>query len=184
MGDRLEEMVAAQMQFQARLGHKFAAMDVEERIEHIKTMALAAVCEITEALAEVTWKPWAHGTPTINAKGVTSELNDTWQFIANVWFAAMPTATPAEIADAMHTALEAKLKINHQRADEGYDGQDKCPACRRAYDDTYVTCVRKARAQVEGQNDVPAFCDQLVGYVSDTGEPLGFGSTGWYVVTP
>lgn len=182
--DRLEQMLSAQMQLQAKLGHKYAAMTMEERVAEFTTMATAAVCEITEALAEVTWKPWAKGSPTINAPGVMSELNDTWQFLANMWFITMPDATPSEVADAMHAALDKKLEINHARVNNGYDGTNKCPACRRAYDDTYVTCVPMQPSKVEGANDVPAFCDQAHTYVSSIGEPMGFGVTGWYVVTP
>jgi hypothetical protein len=183
MADRLEQMIAAQQGFQAKLGHKFAAMTPEERIMYMKEMYIAAIAELGEALDETSWKPWAHGY-RFNSAGVVSELSDAWQFMANMWFVAMPTGSPADIAEGMYHTLMNKLEVNHTRADNGYDNTDKCPACRRAYDDTHVTCVRKAHAQHEGTNDVPAFCDISRTYVSDNGEALGFGASGWYVVTP
>jgi hypothetical protein len=133
-------MLAQQLEFQHRLGHDFAKMTTDERIAHVKDMFIAAICELTESLGEVSWKPWATGT-RFSTLAFIGELNDTWQFLANMWFVAMPNATTAEIASEMQSALERKLVINYQRVIDGYDGvSTKCPECHRALDDSTVLC--------------------------------------------
>jgi dUTPase len=138
--DHLEEMLTKQLEFQRRLGYDFPKMTVAERIRFVKDMYIAAMRELGEALDEVSWKPWTVGE-RFNTTAFTSELSDAWQFIANLWFAAMPTATPREIAFAMRATLDVKILINEKRRVEGYDGvSTKCSICGRATDDPNVAC--------------------------------------------
>jgi hypothetical protein len=140
--DRLAEMVEAQRQFQDKLGHDFTAMNDRDRIAYVKEMYIAAVQELGEALSEVSWKSWAAGDAQFGAAAFVCELSDTWQFITNMWFAALPDMTPEFIAGAMHTTLMSKLRIDYTRIDKGYDGvSTKCRRCKRALDDTNVHCT-------------------------------------------
>jgi dUTPase-like protein len=139
--DRLAEMLLGQRQLQERLGHNFETMSHAERLAYVKEMYVAATLELGEALNETTWKSWTVGDPHINILPFISELSDAWQFIANMWFAALPFATPGQVADAMRETLLTKLQVNHRRADDDYDGvSTKCPQCKRALDDPHVMC--------------------------------------------
>lgn len=140
MIDRLEYMIAQQGELQRRLGYDFDKMTIDERIEFVKTMTLAATAELHEALNEVSWKPWAT-SKHFHTSRLLAELNDAWQFITNIWLAAAPEATPAELAQFMQTTLDEKLQVNHQRIENGYDGvTGKCFNCKRALDDPHVKC--------------------------------------------
>lgn len=150
VGDSLVEMLAAQLEYQRSMGHDFAAMSDERRIAWVKDMYIAAVHELGEALDEVSWKPWTDGPPRFTVLPFIAELGDAFQFIMNMWFAAMPHATPAEVATAMHVTLDSKLLVNRARVADGYDGvSTKCPGCRRALDDPHVTCRKIGPYRVE-----------------------------------
>lgn len=136
----LTQMLTQQRELQIRLGYDFEKMTTEERVTYIKEMYIAATQELGEALNETTWKSWASGNSMIHIHEFTGELTDTWQFIANMWFAALPDASPEYIAHVMYDRLAAKIRINHKRADANYDGKNKCPQCKRALDDPAVEC--------------------------------------------
>lgn len=139
--DSLELMLERQRDFQRDIGYDFAKMTVAERVAFIKDMYVAAVQELGEALDETSWKPWTTGV-RLNTSALTGELNDAFQFIMNMWFAAMPTATIEDIAGAMLAIHTNKIAVNRKRARVGYDGvSGKCPECRRALDDQHVTCT-------------------------------------------
>lgn len=141
MMDRLEDMLRSQLKLQQELGYDFPEMSMSERIQFIKDMMLAAQQELGEALNEVSWKPWTVGE-RFNTTAFASELSDAFQFIMNMWFAAMPSLTPTELAEAMRETLQLKLIINRKRHSEGYDGvSTKCPKCSRALDDPHVGCA-------------------------------------------
>jgi hypothetical protein len=137
----LVNMLEEQLALQKRLGYDYANMTRWERIAYIKNMYIAAVQELGEALNEVSWKPWTTGEIKIDELAFIGELNDTWQFVANMWFAVMPSATPAEIAHAMEQTHHRKIGVNLARVKMGYDGTNKCSACKRALDDPHVACT-------------------------------------------
>lgn len=144
MEDRLISMIRQQRELQHRMGHKFSVAPDEKwaRIEHIKNMAIAAIMEISEALDEVSWKPWTVGEPVLRKHAVGGELSDAWQFIMNMWFAAYPELSDEDLANRMLATLEAKLAINETRRVNGYDGYSlKCIHCKRALDDPAVSCT-------------------------------------------
>lgn len=140
--DLLVEMLRRQRELQERLGYDFIVMTEAERVQYVKDMYVAAVQELGEALNETTWKPWAHGRAKINTPLFLAELNDAWQFLANMWLAVMPGATPEVIATFMHEAHSVKIEINHQRIHDNYDGKNKCSHCGRALDEVPVEEVR------------------------------------------
>jgi hypothetical protein len=144
--DRLEQMISAQRKLQEKLGYDFPAMTVAARVAFIKEMYIAVLSELSEALDETSWKPWTTGEPRLNEESFLSELSDAWQFIANMWFAAHPNATPAELAEDMQVILNAKLIINRRRAESTtYDGvTGKCQGCGRALDDQHTQCRQSA----------------------------------------
>lgn len=138
----LISMIERQMEFQRRLGNDLAGMTTTDRINFIKDMYIAATQELGEALDEVSWKPWTNGDPRFAVLAFLNELTDVWCFVMNMWLAAMPHASAEQIALAMTTAYDAKMLINFQRQDDGYDGiSSKCPECGRALDDPTVQCT-------------------------------------------
>lgn len=139
--DHLAEMLTLQLELQHRYGHNFREMTLPERVDFIKEMQQAAVQELGEVLNEISWKSWTSGQDFINEAALMAELSDTWQFVTNMWFAALPHATPESLAVLMKAYLLGKLKINDRRHDDGYDGvSTKCPGCGRALDDPTTAC--------------------------------------------
>ncbi len=138
--DRLEEMIRRQRELQVRLGYDFEKMNPWQRVAYIKEMFIAAVKELGEALDETTWKPWSSADVSVNTDAFVSELNDAWQFICNMWLAALPDADAVDVALVMSSVHERKIRVNHKRVDDNYDNTSKCPVCRRALDDQHVRC--------------------------------------------
>lgn len=133
-------MLRSQLKLQRDLGYDFPEMTTAERIQFVKDMMLAAQNELNEALNEISWKPWTVGE-RFNTTAFASELSDAFQVIMNMWFAAMPSLTPLELAEVMRETLQLKLIINRKRHAEGYDGvSSKCFNCSRALDDPHVKC--------------------------------------------
>lgn len=133
--DRLRKMFMKQYDAQVEVyGNNFPEMSMEERIEFIRWNVLAAEDELHEALGEVGWKPWA-SSKHINRDAYCNELIDLWHFVMNLALAVGMTA------DEFSTRYFKKLEKNVQRQTEGYDGLNKCPHCRRAYDDDAVKCT-------------------------------------------
>lgn len=128
--DRLLRMLEQQHELQVALGKHYPVMSVDERIEYIKEMILACEDELHEALGEIGWKSWATSRH-INEEAAFNELRDAWQFLTNAMF-AVTQADPEILAQRLHIALDDKLRENHRRIDDGYDGvANKCPQCRR-----------------------------------------------------
>jgi hypothetical protein len=137
--DSLEMMLTNQLKLQHKLGHEFGRMTDDERVEYIKEMYIATTIELAEALGEISWKTWTTKPPSVQLLPFIKELGDAFQFIMNMWFAAMPNAKPAEIAAAMFATHTAKIAVNHKRIDENYDGiSTKCHSCKRAREDAEV----------------------------------------------
>src|SRR5262245_35274699 len=129
-------LFAMQVQFQARLlgGQHPALLTDEAKMQYIRTMALALTDELHEALGETGWKDWA-ASNHLNRDAYMGELADVFIFLMNLMMVAQ--ITPTNLMDV----VKAKIMKNHQRQDNGYDGvTEKCPGCRRAYDDNAVKC--------------------------------------------
>jgi hypothetical protein len=142
--DRLQALVTRQYQLQQTLG-ELPGDDAtnEDRIIYLRTMVLACIDELLEALNETGWKPWAL-SDHINEAAAFGELSDALQFLLNAFFAVSPKGmTPEWIARAIDDRHMAKVKVNIARHEQGYDGvSTKCTICRRALDDEGVRCTR------------------------------------------
>jgi len=94
----------------------------------------AAVKELGEALDEVGWKPWGKRRGWIDRDAFITELVDAVHFIGNMAVAAGCTDEEWE------RRYRAKRTINQERQRDGYDGVgEKCPGCKRAYEDSTST---------------------------------------------
>lgn len=106
-----------------------------EQMEYLREQSLALIAEVHEALAETGWKSWA-SSMHINREAFKGELADVFCFFMNLMMVA--DITPAELMDA----TTRKIKKNHERQDNAYDGvSTKCSQCKRAYDDDAVECT-------------------------------------------
>jgi NTP pyrophosphatase (non-canonical NTP hydrolase) len=113
----------------------YEIVDPVERIQFIKDMHTAITMELGEMLDETGWKPWATSNH-VNEEAMQGELADVLLFFINLCMAA--DATPEVIAEKTFE----KMKRNLDRQLAGYDGvTGKCVRCKRALDDTAVTCV-------------------------------------------
>jgi CRISPR/Cas system-associated protein Cas10 (large subunit of type III CRISPR-Cas system) len=118
----------------------------EERIQFIKDMILALTDELHEMLGEVGWKPWATSNH-INEDAFKNELVDAWHFMMNLMLVVNMSA------NELYARYLAKREKNIKRQKDGYDGLNKCPICKRAYDDDAVDCTQNG-------GDVHPYCAQ------------------------
>lgn len=119
-------------------GYNFQRMLPADRIQYIKDMKLALDAELQEALDEVSWKPWAT-SHHINREAYISELVDAFHFLMNMLLVFGDS--PDVIVSEFFTRYCLKNRVNAQRQEDGYDGvSTKCPICKRALDDSAVTC--------------------------------------------
>lgn len=134
----LELMMTRQAALQRAFGNPHPHdMTDAQRLQYIKDMAFALEDEVHEAMAETAWKPWVDGN-AVNRDGYVSELIDALQFLMNL-FAAVDCD-----AEEIANKLFAKHSVNWTRLTSKLAA--KCPTCRRALDDTYVTCTADACA--------------------------------------
>lgn len=105
-----------------------------DKMEFIRSMILACTDELHEALNETGWKPWATSNH-INDEAFKNELVDAWHFMMNLMLVIDMNATE------LYKRYLAKRAKNIKRQEDGYDGLDKCPLCKRAYDDDAVACL-------------------------------------------
>lgn len=97
----------------------------KEREEYIRWNVIALMDELSEALHEVSWKPWA-SAEFFNRDQFIGELVDAAHFLGNL--AVVAGCTDAEWA----TRYSAKQQKNRDRQRDGYDGvSGKCPGCKR-----------------------------------------------------
>ena len=142
MPDRLSAMMQRQHELQQTLGELPSDNASNgERLDYLRTMVLACISELFEALGETGWKPWTT-SDHIDEAAAFAELSDAWQFLMNAMFAVAPRGYgPEHIADLLYQTHARKVGINKDRASAGYDGvTGKCPVCKRAYDDPAVKC--------------------------------------------
>jgi len=112
------ELLRAQGQLQEIMGHSFETMDVETRRRYICDQTLAIIKEVTEALDETPWKPWAT-YPTdasINDDPYVGELADVFIFFLNLMLVG-------DVSERrLIEAVRAKITKNQNRYDRKYDG--------------------------------------------------------------
>lgn len=131
----------------------------EAHAEYIRYNVLAAHDELSEALNECQWKPWAvfdGDTPVVSDRtAFIRELVDASMFIANM---AASVGCTDEEWDAIYRA-KWEVNIERQLRKGGYQsrrGVDKCALCGRSFDD------------VGRLNDESQFCVKCVNTVEAT----------------
>ena len=138
--DRLESIFTLQLEA-ATITHADprTIVNIEERIQYVKDMVLAATDELHETLAEMSWKPWAV-EQHINEEAAFGELRDAVQLIINAMY-VITQLGPADLADKLHVEYAKKVVLNVERATMG---APKCPQCKRALDEIEIKEVRAA----------------------------------------
>lgn len=107
-----------------------------QRREYALVNGYAAIKEITEALDELSWKPWA-SAEFFNRKAFLGELADVQLFLHNLLLIALEDngdelASVHGLSDEFDKILFDKIHNAIRRQQEGYDGiKDKCPKCKR-----------------------------------------------------
>lgn len=136
MSNLLGEIFERQLQLQREsFGVDPGQLEDAERADYVRSMTLALMDELHEALAEVGWKPWASGRH-LNRDAFVSELIDALHFLVNLFLVAGATSNEVAIK------YFAKAAKNENRQAAGYDGvSGKCATCHRALDDIGVTCT-------------------------------------------
>jgi len=134
--DRLVTIMELQREFQETiLGHgDLAGLPPGQRGEYFRTQTVALMFELAEASNEIAWKPWAT-SDHFNTKAYASEIIDAFHFLLNLAFLVDMSA------DELFEGYLQKQFKNRMRQHVGYDGvKEKCPSCRRSYDDAGVLC--------------------------------------------
>lgn len=122
------------------------ARDGNMRADYALLNAYALVDEVSEAMDEIAWKPWAVNRGTVNRDLMVGELVDAAHFMANLL--TMLGVTDEEWA----RRYEEKQQRNARRqgSDGGYDSkQDKCPHCKRELDKEGALTVSDATPDVK-----------------------------------
>lgn len=127
---------------QEAFGVDYETLVGNELADYVTYNSCALSDELHEFLGEIGWKPWASPRGWVNRENAVGELVDLGHFFANLLNAIGVTDAEWE------SAYRKKQQINRDRQKNGYDGLNKCPKCKRAYDDPSVTCV-KATAYVD-----------------------------------
>ena len=141
LGDMLEQQLTLQIE---SFGKDPTRLTGEERAEFIRWNMLALTDELHEALNEVGWKPWATNRD-IDSRAFLKEMVDAWHFFMNLMLTAAPglgdeISSAQDLGEWFAEQYMAKRRINAQRQTDGYDGvKDKCPTCRRSFDDVVAT---------------------------------------------
>jgi hypothetical protein len=147
-------------------GINFDEMNAVQVVQYIRDQHQALGMELSEALDEVEWKPWAQTflNPRINRGAFVGELVDVLHFWMNMALAVSGSSTIEELADEIFTRYALKNRTNVQRQVDGYDGRStKCGGCGRAVDDVAVQCTR------EGDQGYCAQTDSDINYITNSG---------------
>lgn len=137
----LQKALDAQLELQKNsFGADPSNLDDQGKMDWIRWNVLALEDELHEALAETGWKPWAK-SQHINRDAYVSELVDSFHFLMNLMLVVDCSA------EEFLAKYFEKRGINAARQAAGYDGiAGKCPDCKRALDDTAVTCTENGCA--------------------------------------
>lgn len=131
LDDMLTTIFDEQLKLQVRLGYDPLKMSTEDVIEYLIWNSVALSGELSEAMGEIGWKKWAT-SKHINRTAFVCELIDVTKFLLNMALAV--GVTPAEFLQV----FLAKTVVNHERANNGYDGvSGKCAGCGRANDEPH-----------------------------------------------
>jgi dimeric dUTPase (all-alpha-NTP-PPase superfamily) len=134
---RLTKMLQMQrdLQLMYNKGKAIEDFSPEERMRAILENAYSLCDEIHEATAETGWKPWASSNH-INTEKFHGEMVDAWHFFMNLMLHSGMTA------DDLFRGYMSKHQTNIDRQANEYTGvKEKCPLCKRAYDDAGVKCT-------------------------------------------
>lgn len=137
-GDMFEAMMDMQAELQTHAHPLYLdpreMTDTEQKIRFIRDMREALEAELQEAIDETTWKPWSTKSPAINREAYKGEMVDAFHFFMNMML----------VEDITVEELFAAYKEKHDRnkarwaAEGGYQADQKCPRCKRAWDDIRV----------------------------------------------
>lgn len=119
----------------------------DDRAQFATWNAYALVDELSEAMQEVGWKPWAKSRH-LNREEFMGEMVDLLHFAGNLLLMCAPVLAGefitregdhvdtftdvAVLADELWDMYRSKVQENLRRQVEGYDGvKEKCPICKR-----------------------------------------------------
>ncbi len=153
-GSWLEETHRLQLE---AYGTDLHALEGQDLRDYLVWNHTAAVIELGECLEETKWKPWANwspGDPVIPDKAAyLKEAVDALHFAANMLVAGRVTT------EELNASYAAKMQVNRERQARtgGYaseKGVDKCPLCRRSFDDVgraegSLVCVKCAERRAQ-----------------------------------
>jgi hypothetical protein len=132
-----------QLQIQMRLvnrdleGSPLYMLTNEQKLSFLRWNHSALIIELSEAMEETGWKPWA-SSRHMNYAGFIKEMVDGWHFFMNMLLvaAAIEGKTLDEVGDDFTQEYITKNAKNLRRQMEGYDGiTGKCPRCNRELSD-------------------------------------------------
>lgn len=134
-----------------------------ELMDAIRIQVLSLLDEAHEALGEAGWKPWAFSNH-LNLDAFKSELIDALRF----WMNLAIIAGMSE--DDVYNGLLASIRKTEARIEHGYGGvKEKCPACKRAYDDPNTGCRACPSPGTIPESEDVAWCS-VYGYVTPDGK--------------
>jgi len=106
----------------------------DRKMAFLMETSAALMCEVTEAMNETGWKPWA-SSQHINSDAYREELADIFIFLMNLLL--IDDMQMMELA----RLVDAKQTKNVKRQMEGYTGvTEKCPRCKAALDGAGIGC--------------------------------------------
>lgn len=152
---KFESWLADQRVYQAetfKIDYPDLKADVDNRTAYVTMNLNAAFLELAEAQQETPWKPWATAEDRTtkwakNRDKFVGEMVDVLFFVANALAAV--ECTDAEL----EAAYNHKIVVNQQRQAVGYDGDNKCAGCGRAFDDAGVKLAGRIAPGVD-------YCEQ------------------------
>jgi dUTPase len=171
MPDKLDLIMRMQADFQYRTPDGVVPYDettADITMRSIRTQTLACARELFEALDETGWKPWA-SSDHINLEGFRSELIDAFRFLMNLMI--ISGMSPDDVLKY----YQASMDKTNARVELGYTGLNKCPACKRAYDDKHVGCH-----MYDNENQI-GWCESKQIHTNQAGEAMTWGVAGWSV---
>jgi len=136
---KTNHLLAAELHKQTKLDPRIDRIcsgeaDLEEIVAYAFENTYAAIKELTEALDEISWKPWA-SAKFFNRDAFLGELADVQLFLDNLKLLAMKGGSIGEVYELSQEFDDLVLKKMDnavKRQENGYDGiKDKCPACKR-----------------------------------------------------
>lgn len=109
-------------------------LEGQRKMAFLMETSAALMCEVTEAMQETGWKPWASSNH-INSDAYREELADVFIFLMNLMLCDdMPMMELARL-------VNEKQSKNVKRQVEGYTGtKEKCPRCKAALDGAGIGC--------------------------------------------